>query len=667
MNKILPLFKKVVVISFFLSLLTPFFSPSIALAVSGDEQFLGLGLGWNEYTKSDIDDLGGPWVYNWGVGDTTGNGKNPQIDFPGKYVPMLYDCSLTGFNSFKAWIELHEYAGYALIFNEPDNTGQTWSSCSNPMSNAVTAIDRVTAWRDTYFALTGNYVDLIFGGTFASPNTTWDPYNNALGGFWFDKFKTAWTAAHPGSSWPNVQGVHFHAYAYVGNTDASSITSAIKADWNASNGWEAYLNAHPEVEGTKDEVWISETGVLNSAVTQSNVNTVMGSVLTYFKGKSRIDRLAWFTHSTNAANRNDRFNTSLVDQSNGSRTSLWTNFDVRCSAYNSGYCSPASPNTIPIDVKDTSISNNLISNVYSSDLFVLDKWYKTIANGNSGAYIQGNGDLAIYSLPVAGGFGSCWIYEMSGAPANGSTYRIRVKYHSSFVNSSFIQLATQTNQNYWAPPYWTLNVPYSSLDSEPYIYDPVGGVLKFKFCSLGNYTPTADYVANLSNISVVKTAGPNIAVKDTTVSGNDITNSVNNNMSCAYGKWCRWYRDGNYALNPTVINATKLRLTVTPTSGNFGSCWIQWIEDGEADGETYNLKASIDTDFDTNITYIGIETATNPNYATFYANGSSALIDQNVYINDAGDPDHIAVKFCTYGTGSDSSRAILKSLSFKQL
>jgi hypothetical protein len=340
------------------------------LAHADYDPWLGIGLGFNNYTKADINDLGNVWVYNWGAGNTHSNfpptddntegytySNNPDVDFEGRYVPTIYGCDVGGeggIDDVFNWVAKNNYVGPMIVFNEPDN--QTMYSCSVDLVNnqkvlnmakAVNAVEYIVSKRDTYYANTGNYVDLLIGGTYASPNNNWDWWNYDSSpqnlspwdkGFWFDLFLTEWENQHGTGTWPNVEGVHIHSYhLYAFGNQSAAYINALKENFTGSLndpndvGWNEWLDNHPQAYGNKNMVWITESGILDGTVSTANVNTVMNAVLPFYRNNTPyIGRVAWYTHTTNNYFRSSNKNTSLIDNLDKTKTTLWNTYQDYC-------------------------------------------------------------------------------------------------------------------------------------------------------------------------------------------------------------------------------------------------------------------------------------------------------------------------------------------------
>ncbi len=655
-------------------------APLRALA---SEEWLGLGLGWNNYTTQDIKDLGDPWVYNWGAGDT-GNSKpvndkdyafhHPtDSDFAGKYVPTIFTCTNGAVDSVFNWITANNYAGPVIVFNEPDNPDQTAGVCSpgGDVSPAVDTLEYAITKRDTYYAQTKNYVDLIIGGTYASPNANWnwwhDPNSNApwKHPFWMDLFLAEWQEQHPGQQWPNVEGVHVHSYHLYNAGDQSAwYIQALEGNFADQNGWNDWFEAHPYALGTKQELWVTETGILTGNVSVNNVNTIMNAVLPFYKNNvPEIKRVAWFTNSTNNF-ANDMKNTSLVDNTNGTKTVLWNTFKNFCT--NQGYC--GDPLT---DVKDATVSGNFITNTNNGNPATscpgTGEWCTWKNTATSRFFVQNNGDLVIAADPGTG-YETCWLQWLNTAAANGETFRVKADFNSTFASGkSFFQIQTWDKTNFLPFNSTWSTTGKTSIDQNVTVYSLFGGRLALKFCAYGTETLTSRKTATLQNVSVTQVSGANVSVKDTTVTNNLLTNTVQWDNACGHGQWCRWYRDGNSTTNTSNILSGKFKIGTPGTSGNFGMCWIQWVSGATANGATYRMKGTADTSFGTNKTSFQIQTHSNEAYKIFYVNGANASIDQTFTVTDNVDPNFVAAKFCTWGTNSAAAEATLKTISLEKL
>lgn len=661
----------------FLSLHVLFFLPTKSHA---DEPWLGVGLSRNRYTVADINDVGKPWVWNWGAGNTHGSfpatdnntvgytyDNNPDVDFEGRYVPSIYGCASTEADDAFEWITENNYAGPLLVFNEPDN--QTYVSCSKngnvdwDLTNAVNAVDYIITLRNSYYSATGNYVDLILGGPYYSPD--WYGFN------WFSIFESKWVSMK-GTSWPDVQGMHFHLYHklndFTSSTPASTIITQMQNSMTAANGWNNLIDNNPEYKGTKNEVWITEVGVLDTDVPIATVNTVMDSMLAHLKANNRIDRVAWYSHGTNNAEIAHK-NTALVDQSNGSRSALWNTFQDYC--LDDGECE-ASP--MDVDVKNTAITGNVVENNYNGEDMsgcsntTTGKWCHWEMTSNSRAYVQSNGDLVLAADPGTG-YGICWQQWLNTITANGETYNIKGNFNSTFASGkSFFQIQTWDKENYlpFSSTWYTTGT--NSIDQNIVVNSSLGGRVAIKFCAYGTETLTARKTATLQKLSVTQVAGSNVSVKDTSITGNLILNDVQWDTTQVNNKWYRWYRNGHTVNNSSIVNG-KLVLSTPGTTGDYGSCWIQILTSAQSDGSTYRLRATADTTYGNSITSFQVQTGYNPTFKYFsLPTGNNVSIDETFVIPTGGySPANVAVKFCTWGTNTTAKTATLKNISFIKL
>jgi hypothetical protein len=625
-------------------------------ALARDVYWLGLGLGFNAYEKIDIDELHTPWIYNWGAGDSYmfehTDHNNPDLDYPSKYIPTFYSCGTSDINLAINWIEKNQYVGPAIVFNEPDNSAEQLRSCTtdgvNPVQ-AVIAIDTITTWRDDYFNRTGNYVDLIMGGTFYHPG------DQSI--FWLDKFKTEWDKNHT-TQWPDVEGLHFHLYLTQVNygEDYVNTINTLKNSINGTNRWEDWLEANPYAKGTKDMVWITEVGVLGSSMSAINVDKVAEEILPFLYGFEWIDRVFWFSHS-NSIYKQFNKTTSLVDGVTKIRNPLY--YTIQSLGWNYGV------GLTPIEVTEWTSYANLMTNEFTWDYARQDHhWWKSSINSTSKSEIHPSGDLKLIALPSTGNYGSCWNYETTGL-ANGTTYRLKADYSSNFpTNESYFQIMTQSKPDYLTTPIYTNGA--GSIDQTFNVYDLVGGAVTLKFCSKGQNLAQQS-AATLRHVTFETVSEPVITVKDTTVASNLITNNMTSFGACSSASWCRSYVDNNIIKNKTAITSTgKLRITSSANTGNFGSCWIQNIYGGIANGSTYRLKAQVNSNtFATNVVSIQLQTQSGADY--FYMNGTTSTLDETFTVTDASNPNYMAVRFCSSGTGTAAAGATLTKLSLEKL
>ena len=158
-----------------------------------------------------------------------------------------------------------------------------------------------------------------------------------------------------------------------------------------------------------------------------------------------------------------------------------------------------------------------------------------------------------------------------------------------------------------------------------------------------------------------------ITVKDITVPGNMITNAYKTNLSCDGGYWCRWYRNGKST--GSIATDGSLNISTPAATSEYGACWIHWINGAKADGSTYRIRATVNSNYPNSTSFIQIQTYNNDNYVKnpwMFTNGASQ-IDRTIVIKDAY-PNWIAIKYCTWGGKTTSaSTATLKSISFEKV
>ena len=162
-------------------------------------------------------------------------------------------------------------------------------------------------------------------------------------------------------------------------------------------------------------------------------------------------------------------------------------------------------------------------------------------------------------------------------------------------------------------------------------------------------------------------SGTVIGIKDTTVANNLITNDYYPNFACAFGKWCKWQRVSS---STNHINSDgSLSVRTTAQAGPFGSCWLHWLQGAKADGSRYRIRATFDSDFSTNTSFIQLQTYSTDNYlrTPLYTTGRTS-IDEVITITDAN-PNYVAIKFCSWGTSTatTSKGATLKTISVEKL
>ena len=181
-------------------------------------------------------------------------------------------------------------------------------------------------------------------------------------------------------------------------------------------------------------------------------------------------------------------------------------------------------------------------------------------------------------------------------------------------------------------------------------------------------TPTPTRIATATPTRTpTPSASSIIRVKDTTVQNNLITNNYNSNFSCEFGKWCKWQRN-TWSTN-TVNTSGGLQVSVDTRSGDFGSCWIQWLQGAKADGSRYRIKATFTSNFPNANSFIQLQTYSKENYLrpALSTTGRNS-INETVTIIDSN-PNFVAFKFCSWGTKTSrtSHNAVLNSVSIEKL
>ena len=161
--------------------------------------------------------------------------------------------------------------------------------------------------------------------------------------------------------------------------------------------------------------------------------------------------------------------------------------------------------------------------------------------------------------------------------------------------------------------------------------------------------------------------GTVIRVKDPTIVNNLISNSYLPDFACQFGKWCKWQRMNT---SNSIINANgSISVKTSEQSGDFGSCWIQWIQNAKADGSTYRIRAIFDSDFPMDTSFIQIQTYNKVNYlkTPWYTTGRTT-IDERVAIRD-NYQNFIAIKFCSWGSQSTQTlrTATLTQISLEKI
>lgn len=451
---------------------------------------LGVGLGDNVYKKQDVDNLGYPWVYNWEIDDTyRQNGNKPSKDFGDRYIPMLFNCTTTGINDFKNWIETNNYNSYVLILNEPERSDQ--GNCN--ADKAADTIKDLNTWKNADTSKRGN-IKFIVGGTADGP------YSNS----WIPEFIAAYRSKNNGAN-PPIAGIHFHIYPRL----VASVPSTVTDMSNQLTVWNNWLDNSSQNWLDNKEVWITEYGVLEDSApsdrfTQYQTDQIYQQITDIVLSNPRIDRAAWFTfsYSTAVATNENRYRiTSLTkpytNVLNGIPRSKYTHFTNDCA--DAGKCTR-------IKVADTAVPLNLLKNVYSRPC-AYGKWCKWQGtNYSSWNNITAAGKLELTNTAVSGQYGSCWI-QWIPQPENGATYRLTGNYSSTNPfpnNKAFMQIEVQGNANYLSTPVY-LNGSSGSF-SRTFTYNSSGSFMSVKFCSWGSGL-SSDRVVRLEKVGLEKLTG----------------------------------------------------------------------------------------------------------------------------------------------------------------
>lgn len=537
-------------------LIITFFSVFLPLQVHAAQ--LGVGLGRNVYTKSHVDDLGYPWVFNWGAGDTVGNGNDPSVDFPGRYIPMLYGCGASEVSDLKDWITTKNYNSYVLVFNEPDRADQ--GNCS--AATAAVVFKDLVDWKNASSSRAG--IKFIVGGTIDVPTG------------WLSSFINAYRTNN-GQANPPIQGIHFHIYPSVSSLDPEVNTASMTSNIDT---WINWINQPAQDWLDTKENWITEYGVLypsNWGVTMATTNTIFIDVTDYIQSQPRISRAAWYVYSY--LDWEDRSLTALRYYNNtkddGGATTKYNVYKNKCK--DEGLC--------PV-------------------------------------------------LPTQGLNGTCSLTNLKATWTlpNAAPYATEITVKDVTVPASPVTLGTSvhssTSATFTTGSYHTAGHTYSI---EARTKQTVIGGFKY---------------------SVVRTKQvvcPAITVKDTAIPNNLITNGIDPDLNCYFGKWCTWERNATSTEN--ITSTGKIRISSTATSGDYGSCWIQWMQYAP-DNSSYRMRGtySSTTAFPTNVAFLQIEVPGNANFLSpgVYLNGLSGSFDRTFTI-PAG-TGSFAVKFCSWGT-----------------
>ncbi|HVV49616.1 MAG TPA: glycosyl hydrolase, partial [Polyangia bacterium] len=238
---------------------------------AGQQPFKGFA--GNPKACTDLQHLRTSWFYNW---EQTDGMKCASATDP--FVPMIWghtgsEQSAAGISSAVSSFA-SKGAGYALGFNEPDNSTQS----NIPVATAV------QLWPS--FANSA----LLIGTPATQANTT--------GQSWFNTFMSSLN----GSSTLHADFIALHWYGWnAGSCDA------------AAAQLESYIKWAEGFSGNRP-IWLTEWGCLNdSAPDATTVLNFYNGALAVFARHPRVQRYAWYQWSTNLY---------LVNSSDGSLTAL---------------------------------------------------------------------------------------------------------------------------------------------------------------------------------------------------------------------------------------------------------------------------------------------------------------------------------------------------------
>ncbi|MEM7134109.1 MAG: glycosyl hydrolase [Chloroflexota bacterium] len=221
-------------------------SQLLAQPCGEEKPFLGVGLGYNQYAVEDLYGLAGgdpcqlPLVYNWALGESAQSpGNMPHLDFPHRFVPMVYGCTST---RFIEEIPIRRYSGPVLLFNEPDRTDQ--ANCTPEKAAAV--LNDLHRFRQNYERETGLTLTYIVGGV-------GDPTDGLA---WLEEMIASYQQQFGVDLFETnvAEGIHFHLYPRYAYDNGQGAFANIQEQMEV---WRKWLEQHDL------RAWVTELGVLN--------------------------------------------------------------------------------------------------------------------------------------------------------------------------------------------------------------------------------------------------------------------------------------------------------------------------------------------------------------------------------------------------------------------
>lgn len=290
--------------------------------------FLGIGLGYNQYSVSQISELAGqdscsiPLVYNWGWRETVQDPANfPHLDFPQRFVPMVYGCGVQSLRTLQNDLISSSYEGALLVFNEPERADQ-----ANCLPDTATHIvEELHRFRLNYEQNTGRKIELIIGGV-AEPE---------LGIDWFDQFQSAYIQQYGSDPLTSgiADGIHFHLYPRFAYDNGAHAFDDVHSQMLQ---WEDWLASHPL------PVWITELGVLNAPyqpISSIEYASFLTKAIPYLFEHPLVDHLFIFTLNSQSDTPSSNFiRTALIVD--GEETLAYSYVRTLCSSGEVHYCTP---------------------------------------------------------------------------------------------------------------------------------------------------------------------------------------------------------------------------------------------------------------------------------------------------------------------------------------
>lgn len=295
--------------------------------------FLGIGLGYNQYEVDQIARLSGqnrcqqPLVYNWNLGNSSQTPDySPHLDFPTRYIPMMWGCRAQGPERVRQFLEERQYSGPVLVFNEPDREDQ--ANCAP--ETAADLLHELHQLRRNYTQQSGNSIDLYLGGTARSDSGI--PWMDALRAVYMERFAVD-PFTRDGLAPPVAAGVHFHLYPRFAYPDGAGSLADVNEQLQE---WNAWLDQHDM------RAWVTEVGVLHAPyqdLPKAEYVYFLERILPILFWNERIDHAFIFTLNSVSGTDSAEFAKSALIE-DGVETIAYEFVRGICSEDGSGYCAP---------------------------------------------------------------------------------------------------------------------------------------------------------------------------------------------------------------------------------------------------------------------------------------------------------------------------------------